>query len=633
MQPKIRDIILAISEDVVNNLSSSFEKIYYGKMNYSSKNNVLDSDKKLLRKTIGFEIAFVHTIAYFLVCNISDSIDYTHMLSVLDTDKLFSWYQIANDDIISQLSKCKLSSQNDIYELINEHDKFIDKDVKKKMGQFYTPTGIAKKMVSEVKTDLKALSEQDLIVDPACGTGVFIVETVKQMSGFFSFDKLLKFVENNMFAYDVNPFSVIATKISILNSLLEIAPDSVYKSNLLFDIPALDNIKWKNTIVDKEEKEFSIILGNPPYFKLDSKALKDIDGYDSIIYGQPNIYSLFMHWGISHLRTNGTMSFIVPQSIRSGLYFKNLREEIKELRIKSILHIDSRQNIFDRAEQAVLIICLQNKPVCNTKTRIQFINGNQNVLSEFSISRSKLMMGKDNNYMFIINKKSEMYDVLEKVYNNGTTLSVNDSLVKFSNGLFVWNQHKDSLADSADEAIPIVYGGDVQPVNFQFITSWANDERKAFARITNKTRPYVLSGKRLLVQRTTNFEKDIRLKACLISDNFLENYESYFLENHINFLCCNFGKEEILTDELMYYYLGLLNSKLINYVFISKSGNTQVSANELNLLPFPKNNVEDISAFVSKYLSGLREHQEELDRLVCEAYDLSVNEINMIINY
>ena len=72
---------------------------------------------------------------------------------------------------------------------------------------------------------------------------------------------------------------------------------------------------------------------------------------------------------------------------------------------------------------------------------------------------------------------------------------------------------------------------------------------------------------------------------------------------------------------------------ILNYVFISKSGNTQVSANELNLLPFSKNNVKDISAFVSKYLSELREHQEELDRLVCEAYDLSVNEINMILDY
>lgn len=632
MQP-IKDIILSISEDVVRNLPHSFEKIYYGKMDYSNKNTILDSDNKLLRKTIGFEIAFIHVIAYFLSYGMNRSQEYMHILSILDIDKLFSWYKIEDNIILLQLNDCNIPTEKEIYELINEHDRFIDKDVKKKLGQFYTPTGIAKKMVFEVRNELKTLSEQDLVVDPACGTGVFVVEIIKQMSVFLSFNKLIKFVESNIFAYDVNPFSVIATKLSVLNILLELAPDIVNKNKILLGIPMLNNIKWKNTIVDKEEKFFSIILGNPPYFKLDSTALKDIDGYDTIIYGQPNIYSLFMHWGISHLCTNGIMSFIVPQSIRSGLYFKNLREEMKGLRIKSIFHIDSRQNLFDRAEQAVLIICLQNKPVRNTKTKIQFINGNQKVLSEFSIPRSKLMMDRDNNYMFIINKKCEMYDILEKVYNNGTMLTVNDSLVKFSNGLFVWNQHKESLTDSSDEAIPIVYGGDIQPVNFQFITSWANGERKAFAKITDKTRPYILSGKRLLVQRTTNFEKDIRLKACLISDDFLKNYDSYFLENHVNFLCCNSGKEEILTDELMYYYLGLLNSKLINYIFISKSGNTQVSANELNLLPFSKNNVKDISAFVSKYLSELKEHQEELDKLVCEAYDLSVNEMNMIIDY
>ena len=38
------------------------------------------------------------------------------------------------------------------------------------------------------------------MVDPACGTGVFVVETVEQMSAFLSFDELIKFVENNMFA-------------------------------------------------------------------------------------------------------------------------------------------------------------------------------------------------------------------------------------------------------------------------------------------------------------------------------------------------------------------------------------------------------------------------------------------------
>lgn len=372
MQPIIKDIILSISDDVVSNLTQSFEKTYYGKMNYSSKNTILDSDNKLLKETIGFEIAFIHVITYFLAYSMSCSHEYMHILNILDTDKLFSWFKIKDNSMFLQLNDCNIPTEKEIYELINEHDKFIDKNVKKKLGQFYTPTGIAKKMVFEVRNELKDLSERDLVVDPACGTGVFVVETVEQMSAFLSFDELIKFVENNMFAYDVNPFSVIATKISVLNTLLEIAPDSVHKNNLLLGIPALNNIKWKNTIVDKEEKEFSIILGNPPYFKLDSKALKDIDGYDAIIYGQPNIYSLFMHWGISHLRTNGTMSFIVPQSIRSGLYFKNLREEMKELRIKSILHIDSRQNIFDRAEQAVFIICLQNKPVCNTKTSVLY---------------------------------------------------------------------------------------------------------------------------------------------------------------------------------------------------------------------------------------------------------------------
>lgn len=633
MRQEIAEVVSNIAEDIITNIPTSFVKKYYRKMDYSGKNVVLDSDTNLLKKTIGFEIAFIHVIIYLLVNNFEKQKSYTSLLTVLDIDSLFSWYQIKDKNFILQLSKCEPITSKEIYELINEHDKFIDKDVKKRLGQFYTPTGIVQKMISEVRNELKALSERDLVVDPACGTGVFVVETVKQMNAFLPFDELIKFVENNMFAYDVNPFSVIATKISVLNTLLEIAPNSVHKNNLLLGIPALNNIKWKNTIVDKEGKEFSIILGNPPYFKLDTKSLENIDGYDSIIYGQPNIYSLFMHWGISHLCTNGTMSFIVPQSIRSGLYFKKLREEMKELRIKSILHIDSRQNIFDRAEQAVLIICLQNKPVCNTKTRIQFINAKQTTLSEFSIPRSKLMMDKNSNYMFIINKKYQMYDILEKVYNNGKTLSANDSLVKFSNGLFVWNQHKESLADSTDEAIPIVYGGDVQPVKFQFIISWANAERKAFAKITDKTRPYVLSGKRLLVQRTTNFEKDIRLKACIISDNFLENYDNYFLENHVNFLCCNSEKEEILTDELMCFYLGLLNSKLINYVFTSKSGNTQVSATELNLLPFPQKKAKDISSFVLKYLSELKKHQEQLDRLVCEAYDLSVDEINMITDY
>ena len=127
--------------------------------------------------------------------------------------------------MLLQLNDCNIPTEKEIYELINEHDRFIDKDVKKKLGQIYTPIGIAKKMVFEVRNELETLSEQDLVVDPACGTGVFVVEIIKQMSAFLSFNKLIKFVESNMFAYDVK------TKLNVLNTLLEIAPDVVNKTN------------------------------------------------------------------------------------------------------------------------------------------------------------------------------------------------------------------------------------------------------------------------------------------------------------------------------------------------------------------------------------------------------------------
>ena len=79
MQALIKNIILSISEDVLNNMPQSFEVVYYSKMAYSDKNTILDFDDKLLKKTIAFEIAFIHVIAYFLACSINNLQKYMHI--------------------------------------------------------------------------------------------------------------------------------------------------------------------------------------------------------------------------------------------------------------------------------------------------------------------------------------------------------------------------------------------------------------------------------------------------------------------------------------------------------------------------------------------------------------------------
>ena len=83
----------------------------------------------------------------------------------------------------------------------------------------------------------------------------------------------------------------------------------------------------------------------------------------------------------------------------------------------------------------------------------------------------------------------------------------------------------------------------------------------------------------------------------------------------------------------MYFYLGLLNSKLLNFIFSSKSGNTQVSANELNSLPYPSSGMEEISGFVSIHVNNLKDFQDELDKLVCILYGLTEEETKFILNY
>lgn len=630
MQKEICNIIVKLAEDVKSKIPKEFEKKYYSKMSYSNQNDMLQTDEKTLNLTIGFEVAFVHIVLWLMNQYLGDNrYEYSMLLRCLDRDDMFSWYKIDDSFVKDCLSSVKCDEITVVQDLINQHDTFIDKDIKKKLGQFYTPKNIVKSMMLEIQKKIEIIRDDDYVVDPACGTGVFLIELLGEID---SYEKVITFIDNNLYAYDANPFAVIATRINIAVELLaRYSKNSEEIIQYIFSEKAFRHIEWRNTIVEPDERRYMIILGNPPYFKLNSEMMKEIEGYDDIIYGQPNIYTLFMYWAIKHLNKDGIMSLIIPQSIRSGLYFKKIRAKIKNLRIKSLVSISSRQNLFDRAEQAVLIICLENKPIMNTKTKIQFYDGTGKIDAQFKIPCSKIMLGEDNNNVFILSKNKGMYDIYDKIMHNSQSLQTDLYPQKFSNGLFVWNQHKDDIVEQELGAVPIIYGGNVQPVKFNFSVCSSNDERKQFARVNEKTNPYVLTGKRLLIQRTTNFEKDIRLKACVITDDFLSCHDTYFLENHVNFLCSEQGKNKLVDEKRLYFFLGLLNSKILNYVFVSKSGNTQVSANELNLLPYPIVGEDSISEFVRRYEKDLLMHQNELDDLICTSYGLSSVEKKLII--
>lgn len=636
MQIQIYDAIIALSKDVALKMPNWLEESYYEKMCYSGYNKKDEVDNEKIKKTISFEVAFVHIVVYFFakLYRLDDE-NYTKFLKKLDTNNVFDWYEIEQVFIIEKLNNLKINQYNDIIDIIVLHDTFIDKDVKKILGQFYTPDEIVEKMINDIKNPIMKLEKNDLIIDPACGMGIFLIKFIKKLSNKFKEDELITYVIDNVYGYDINPFAIIMTKISILYTIFECVESKGFEKNkLVTSNEILPNIKCKNTISENDKNKYSIILGNPPYFKLTKELIRDLTGYEEVSYGQPNIYTFFMYWAIMHLKDNGSLTFIIPQSIRSGLYFKNIRAIINKLQIKSIIHIDSRVRIFDRAEQAVLILRLENKPKRNTKAKIEFYEKESGLFSSFKIDSNKIMLGVQDECNLILCKNAEMYKILEKVYENSFTLDSQESDYKFSNGLYVWNQHKEDLTEDIKNGIPIIYGGYVQPLNFDITNiGKQRSDKKKYAMVTDKTRNHIMTGKKLLMQRTTNFEHDIRLKACLISEEFLEKNNEYFLENHVNFLCNKQNKHLELEDEILYFYLTLLNSKIVNYIFSSKSGNTQVSSSELNSLPIPHGGHVDIIRFIDDNKEDLHNQMDVLDVMICRAYGLTEDETNYILNY
>lgn len=179
----------------------------------------------------------------------------------------------------------------------NVYERFIGKENQAKAGAYYTPTFLVDYIISQ--TVAKKLNENNdttcKVLDPACGSGIFLVETLRKI--------IEKYVKTNGIPEDKTVFKEIIKKLAIDNifgidkdeSAVQVAIFSVYLTLLDYQKPAeIENFKFPillNTnffvadFFDTEadynkilkNKDFDFILGNPPWFR--GKGEKEIPLY------------------------------------------------------------------------------------------------------------------------------------------------------------------------------------------------------------------------------------------------------------------------------------------------------------------------------------------------------------------
>lgn len=195
------------------------------------------------------------------------------------------------------------------------------------------------------------VTENDVILEPCAGDGVFIEKIISTKGNGYKIDAL-----------DLNP-----TAVEGLKNKFQSGHIAIRQADTLLD-PTLDLFANSNGYYTK-------IIGNPPY-----GAWQDYKKRDVLkkIYGGyvKETYTLFIKKCIDLLKKNGRLVFIIPDTFLALHLHKDTREKIlKETKVEEILLIPS--NFFPGVNFGYSNLCIitleKNKDNQNNKTKIFFI--------------------------------------------------------------------------------------------------------------------------------------------------------------------------------------------------------------------------------------------------------------------
>lgn len=228
-------------------------------------------------------------------------------------------------------------------------------------GQFRTPRHIIKFMV-----DVLDPKKNEKILDPACGTGGFLIYSyrhiVEQHDGKddpkgkekqLTPDERKKLMQN-LEGYDIDPSMV---RMSQVNMYLH-----QFKNPQIFQYDTL-------TSEDRWGDRFDLILANPPFMS----PRGGIVPHNKFSVRSNRAEVLFVDYIMNHLRPKGRAGIIVPEGIvfQSGNAYKTLRKNLIENGLYAVVSLPG--GVFQPYSGVKTSILLIDNEVAKQKSEIAFV--------------------------------------------------------------------------------------------------------------------------------------------------------------------------------------------------------------------------------------------------------------------
>jgi hypothetical protein len=258
-----------------------------------------------------------------------------------EEDKLFNWAQLKYQDILKVLNlSIKIEFKEE--DLFNQlYQQVFSSSTRHLRGEYYTGSKLAGKMV------INSYEFGDRVLDPSCGSGIFIIEILKViLSTEKEYESLIKAIQN-VFGFDINPLAIFTCKVNFLLILSNhLSVKDLFNINL--NLKTLDSLFPNKKEIEKLKHSFNLVIGNPPWLTYKDLKSKNYQNKvrnlaESLEIKPMSQYTthielaaiFFYHIATEFLKINGTIFFVMTKSCLNGDHCQKFRafKKFKNLEI------------------------------------------------------------------------------------------------------------------------------------------------------------------------------------------------------------------------------------------------------------------------------------------------------------
>jgi tRNA1(Val) A37 N6-methylase TrmN6 len=371
---------------------------------------------------------------------------------------------------------------------------------------------------------------------------------------------------------------------------------------------------------------FDLIIGNPPYLQLSKTEdiTKEYKNYLLKTYetsgGRLNTFIFFIHLSNRILHPNGFLNFIIPNTILSQEYYAFTRDFlVNKVSLTEIVNFPILP--FEDAVVETVLIQYANSPELVDKVEIKELS-KENIKSISHLKRDTV--NRDSKFSFVY----QLDPIIEKVYEKEHLTF--GSICNINQGIALKGDKSLSLKESEenDECYKLLDGRNINKYSLKWDGVWLDYD---LDRIHSCKRKDIFESAEKLMFR--------RVSSSLI---FTYDDEQFYALNTLVIV----NKKDLDKGPNLKFILGLMNSKLMNYVYSNKFKSTktvfsEIQARSVKELPIPKISesheleIVELSEIIIKLKqedSDTTELENEIDQLVYQLYDLTGEEIEIIEN-